>query len=304
MKCTSPLALMALVVGCAGQPAGDVADAVYKNGRIYTVNEAQPWAEAVAIKDGKFVVVGSNADVEGMAGDGTEVFDLEGQFVMPGVFDLHAHPFITPWYGTMNLELKGADTKEKILDAVEEYATAQPGQEWIIGGQWLLGLFPNDSPRKEWLDKIVPDRPVALLDQTGHSMWLNSRAMELSGITKDVETNQLIVIHKDPETGEPTGAINEQTLQMVERVIPQASAEDYADPIAEIFEMFLSHGITALQTAEGHRAPLDAMRFLESQDRLEQRVFVSWDWKPLCSSSRMKKPSLASWASTAAPISR
>jgi len=270
---------LALFTGCAQQPSGEVADTVYTNGAIYTVDSAQPWAEAVAIKDGKFLVVGTATDVEVVTGKDTEVVDLAGAFAMPGVFDLHAHPFITPWYGSMNLELTGADTKEKILAAVEEYAAAHPDKEWIIGGQWRLGAFPNDSPRKEWLDQIVPDRPVALLDQTGHGMWLNSRAMELAGITSDTETNQLIVIHKDPRTGEPTGAINEQTIQMVEKVIPQASAEDYADTIAEIFEMYLSYGITAQQTAEGHRAPLDAMKYLESQDRLEQRVFVSWDWK-------------------------
>ena len=93
------------------------------------------------------------------------------------------------------------------------------------------------------------------------------------------ETDHLIVIAKDPETGEPTGLISEQALQLVERVIPQASAEEYAEPIAEIFDMFLSYGITSMQAAEGHRAPLDGLQFLESEGRLHQRVFVSWDWK-------------------------
>ena len=274
--------VFAIILACLSMACGqlgEVADTVYTNGRIYTVNEAQPWVEAVAIKDGQFLVVGSNADVESVTDQSTEVVDLDGKFVMPGIFDLHAHPFITPWYGNMNLQLLGADTKEKMLAAVKEYAAAHPDREWIIGGQWLLGVFPNDSPRKEWLDEIVPDRPVALLDQTGHGMWLNSKALDLAGITKDTETSQLIVIHKDPETGEPTGAINEQTIQMVERVIPQASADEYADAIAEIFEMFLSYGITAQQTAEGHRVPMDALKSLESEGRLDQRVFVSWDWK-------------------------
>ncbi|MEH6584504.1 MAG: amidohydrolase [Halioglobus sp.] len=255
-----------------------VADAIYTNGKIYTVNEAQPWAEAVAIKDGKFITVGSADQVAALAGDNTEVVDLSGAFVMPGVFDLHAHPFITPWYGSMNLQLTGADTKAKVLAAVAGYAEANPDKEWIIGGQWLLGVFENDSPRKEWLDDIVPDRPVALLDQTGHGMWLNSTALALAGITKDTQTNQLIVIHKDPDSGEPTGTINEQTIQLVERHIPQATAEEYAETIEDIFEMFLSNGITGQQTAEGHRAPMDAMKYLEENGRLEQRVFVSWDW--------------------------
>ncbi len=271
------LVLAWISLACAQQ--GEVADTVYTNGRIYTVNEAQPWVEAVAIKDGKFLVVGSNADVEAVTGEGTQVHDLEGRFVMPGILDLHAHPFITPWYGNMNLPLQNPGDADAILQEVRAYAQANPDKEWVIGGQWLLGVFPDDSPSKDLLDEIVSNRPVALLDQTGHSMWINSKAMELAGITAETETSQLIVIEKDFETGEPTGTIREQALQLVERVIPQASAEEYAEAIEYVFDMFLSYGITAQQPAEGHRASLEGLKLLESDDRLHQRVFVSWDWK-------------------------
>ncbi len=127
------LVLAWISLACAQQ--SEVADTIYTNGKIYTLNEAQPWVEAVAIKDGEFLAVGSAADIEAVTGNGTKVVDLGGKFVMPGVFDLHAHPFITPWYGNMNLQLLGADTKEKMLAAVKEYAAAHPDREWIIGGQ-------------------------------------------------------------------------------------------------------------------------------------------------------------------------
>ena len=144
-----PTAVILLIItiglsGCRGPSSDDVAaapdsapvaDAIYTNGKIYTVNEAQPWAEAVAIKDGKFITVGSADQVAALAGDNTEVVDLGGAFVMPGVFDLHAHPFITPWYGSMNLELTGAETKEKVLAAVAEYAEANPDKECSWGVQ-------------------------------------------------------------------------------------------------------------------------------------------------------------------------
>ena len=269
--------VLVLVGGCSTDQQS--ADVTYRNGRIYTVNETQPWAEAVAIKDGKFLVVGSTADVEAVTGNNTEVIDLDGKFVMPGIFDLHSHPFITPWYGSMNLELTDPGDREKTLQQVKAYAEANPDKEWILGGQWLLGTYPDDNPRKEWLDAVVTDRPVNLLDQTGHSSWLNSKALELAGITADTPTSNLVVIEKDPETGEPTGTIREQALQLPERVTPQASAEVYADVIEGIFDMYLSYGITSQQTAEGHRAPMEAMKFLEENSRLHQRVFVSWDWK-------------------------
>jgi len=261
--------------GCSGNSA----DVVYTNGRIYTVNEAQPWAEAVAIKDGKFLVVGSNADVEAVTGNGTEVVDLDGKFVMPGILDLHTHPFITPWYGSMNFSMQEPGDANAILAELRAYAEASPDKEWLIGGQWSLGVFPGDNPHKSQLDAIVPDRPVALLDQTGHSMWLNSRAMELAGINADTPTSQLVVIEKDPQSGEPTGTIREQAIQLVERVIPQASAEEYAPAIEDVFAMFASYGVTSQETAEGHRAPLDGVKLLEAEGRLEQRVFVGWDWK-------------------------
>ena len=250
-------AILALAVGCTRQPTGEVADVVYTNGSIYTVNKAQPRAEAVAIQDGKFLVVGSHADVEGVIGEGTEVVDLDGRFVMPGIVDLHSHPFITPWYGSMNLTLENAGNADAILEDVKAYAEANPDKEWIIGGQWASGLFPNDSPQKERLDAIVSDRPVALLDNTGHSMWLNSRALELAGITAETPTNQLVVIDKDPQSGHPTGTVREQAIQSVERAIPQATPEEYAPFIADVFEMFASYGVTSQQTAEGHRAPLE-----------------------------------------------
>jgi len=271
---------VALSIGCSTpSPPGDVADTVYTNGKIYTVNETQPWAEAVAVKDGKLLVVGSNADVEAVTGLSTKAVDLAGQFMMPGVFDLHAHPFITPWYGGMNLSLQNPGDADAILAEIRAYADANPDKEWLIGGQYLVGVFPEDNPSKELLDGISTDRAVAILDQTGHSMWINSKAMELAGITAETETSQLIIIEKDPETSEPTGTIREQGIQLVERVIPQATGEEYAGPIEEIFDMFLSYGITALQSAEGHRAPLEGLKLLESDGRLHQRVFVSWDWK-------------------------
>jgi predicted amidohydrolase YtcJ len=276
--------MLAFLAACGGRqhpasPTKPTADAAFLNGRIYTVDETQPWAESVAVKDGRFIAVGTDEEVGLVVGNTTQVVDLEGRFVMPGVLDLHTHPFITPWYGSMNLSLQQSGDAEAILEEVRAYAEAHPDKEWIIGGQWLLGVFPDDNPHKALLDELVPDRPVALLDQTGHSMWLNSRALELAGITQETPTSQLIVVEKNPKSGEPTGTIREQAMQLVERVIPQASAQEYAEVIAEIFGMFLSYGVTAQQTAEGHRVPLEALKLLEAEGRLRQRVFVSWDWK-------------------------
>jgi len=213
-----------LIAACSNEPSvtAGSADKVFQNGKIYTVNEKQPWAEAVAVKDGKFIKVGKNADVKALIGDATEVVDLEGQFVMPGIIDLHAHPFITPWYGDMNLSLSTPDDRDKILADLKAYAETNPDKKWILAGQWSKGVFPDDAPKKEWLDEIIPDRPVAILDQCGHAFWVNSKALEIAGIDKDTPTRNTIVIVKDPETGEPTGTLREQAMQLIEIKIPQA----------------------------------------------------------------------------------
>lgn len=271
--------VLLIVCWCSAVCQAQMADIVYVNGKIYTVDPAKPWVDAVAVASGKFIKVGSDTEVRRLVLDDTKVVDLGGKTVMPGILDLHSHPFITPWYGSMNLSLKNPGDPKSILQEVKSYADANPEKDWILGGQWNIGVYPNDAPRKEWLDEIVPDRPVVLLDQSGHTSWLNSKALELAGITEETPANNLTVIVKDKQTGEPTGTIREQALQLVERVIPQATPEEYAQPIHEIFDMFLSYGITTQQSAEGHRAPLNALKLLESQGRLHQRVFVSWDWK-------------------------
>jgi hypothetical protein len=161
--------------------ANDAADTVYINGRIYTVNEVQPWAEAVAIKDDKFLVVGPNSDAESMTGDATEVIDLNGQFVMPGMVDTHTHPFMSAIQILDQLVLDDPQSLEDIQQQVLAYAEANPDKEWIEGLAWPKGMFDRENAMREWLDKVVPDRPVALMDQGGHARWCNTKALEVAG---------------------------------------------------------------------------------------------------------------------------
>ncbi len=202
-------------------------------------------------RDGRFLKVGTTEEVGALVGEKTRVIDLEGRFAMPGIIDLHTHPFITPWYGSMNLSLSDPGDPDQILKDLKAYADANPDKEWILAGQWNIGMYPEDAPRKEWLDEIIPNRPVAVLDQSGHTFWVNSKALELGGIDRDTPSSVKSVVVKDSKTGEPTGTLREQAMQRIEIVVPQAGVAEYARTIYEIFEMFLSYGITSQQTAEG-----------------------------------------------------
>jgi predicted amidohydrolase YtcJ len=267
-----------LVAGCTQQPAGEAADTVYTNGRIYTVNEAQSWAEAVAIKDGRFLVVGSNADVEAVTGEGTEVVDLGGRMAMPGLIDVHQH-VMSVAAGWANLKIEDPSDADAMLEQIREYAEANPDVEMIRGEPWNLGVFPGNSPRKELLDEIVPDLPVYLIGQTGHSAWANSKALEMAGINKETPQTSQVVYDTDPDTGEPSGTVREFAMSMVEKVLPPTPTEAFASSLETILRDFGSYGFTSLKPAEGNRLWMEGTAYLESEGGLTMRLFPAWDWR-------------------------
>jgi len=287
-----------LALGCSAERATDEsADAVYTNGRIYTVNEAQPWVEAVAIKDGKFLVVSSDADVEAVTGDGTVVVDLEGRFAMPGLIDAHAHP-LGAAEGWANLRISDPTDAAAIVEEVRAYAEANPDLPVIRGETWNLGVFPNNSPRKELLDEVVPDRPVYLGSQTGHSAWANSKALELAGITKDTPQTAKFIYDTDTATGEPSGTVREFAMGALERALARAGPERYATALGKVLAQFNSFGFTSLIPAEGARTWLEGAKHLESQGGMTARLFPAWDWRTshyLASSPEEADELVAGW---------
>jgi predicted amidohydrolase YtcJ len=260
-------------------PAGIApADSAFRNGRIYTVDESRPWVEAVAIRDGRFVAVGTDAEIKAFIGDETTVTDLEGRMAMPGIIDLHVHPFATPLFNVINLDFSDPTDPDRMLAELKAFADANPEKKWIRGGSWGVGVFPNHSPDKSVLDEIISDRPVVLIDQTGHSYWLNSMALELTGINVDTPTDEKYVIEKDPVTGDPTGVVRESSLRLVEQAAAQPTAAEYEKAFKAVFGEFNSKGVTSMQTAEGNAAWMDVVQAIDRAGELEMRLFVSWDW--------------------------
>ena len=137
-------AILGLITSCSTANA-QTADTVYTNGKIYTVNEKQPWAEAVAIKDGKFLKVGSNADIQAVTGKDTKVIDLGGKFGMPGIHDTHVHPPLV--YGheeAGRLLFPESKTADEIIEVVKAYAAKYPDLKIIRGEKW--STKPGDIP--------------------------------------------------------------------------------------------------------------------------------------------------------------
>jgi predicted amidohydrolase YtcJ len=270
-------ALLATLTLACSSTKTEVADTVYRNGRIYTVDAKTSWAEAVAIKDGAFLVVGSNDEAKAVTGPGTEVIDLNGKFVMPGIVDLHVHPWATPTYNTLYIDFGDPYNTERMVEQIATYAKDNPGEGWIRGGSWGVGHFPGNAPSKELLDAVVPDRPIVLIDQTGHNFWVNSKALELANIDADTPSPEGYVV-KDPTTGEPTGTLREDAIRAVEQVADWPTAAQYYPALRDIFLEFNSYGVTSMRTAEGTTQWLDVTKAMEEAGDLDMRLFVAWDW--------------------------
>jgi len=254
------------------------ADTVYTNGKIYTVDETQPWAEAIATRDGKFIVVGSIADVEAVTGDNTKIIDLNGRMVMPGMIDVHTH-VLGKAMGAAFLDIQNPFDLDALRDEIKSYAEKNPDVPYVRGEMWGLGVFENNSPRKELLDELVPDRPAYLYSQTAHSAWVNSKALELLGITADTPQTTKFIFDTDPETGEPSGVIREYAMAAMEQALEPVTKENFAPALQGMLERFSQSGFTSLKNAGAQVTWLEGAMLLEEQGGLHARLFPSWFYK-------------------------
>src|SRR5437588_1312994 len=197
----------------------DTADLVFINGNIYTVNDKQPHAEAIAIKADRIVFVGSNAAAKKYQGANTRVIDLHGETVLPGMTDAHYH-FLGVGQREMNLNLEGITNLEDFLVKVQARVDqAKPG-EWVVGRGWIETFWkPPVFPTRWDLDKIAPNNPVFLGRADGHGAVANSAALKIGGITKETKDPFGGQIVRDKETGEPTGMLLDNAQTFVGRHI-------------------------------------------------------------------------------------
>src|SRR5215467_720851 len=201
------------------------ADTILLNARIYTVDAAHPWAEALAIRDGKILAVGTDNEIGHYKGATTSVIDAKGRLVLPGFTDCHVH-FMEASLLLQQIYLNDAKTIPEIQKRIKTYAAEHPKEPWLLGRGWSYPVFPSGMPDKKYLDEIVPDRPVYLDGFDGHTYWANSKALELAHITKDTPNPTGGEFVRDPKTGEPTGAIKEDPADaIIRRVIPEPSHE-------------------------------------------------------------------------------
>ncbi len=223
-----------------------VAEKVFINGTIYTMDEGQFYAQALAVAGQMLLCVGSNEAVLQCAGPQTEVVDLKGNTVLPGLIDSHVHTLIAADKFDTEFMVHCFDkTKEEIIEAVKAMAAKKKPGEWIQGLGWnQAGWADTSMPTKEELDVVSPCNPVVLLRVCGHAYWANSLALQLAEIDRHSTPPAGSEIMKD-EAGEPTGYLTELAGQAVGACVPTLSEEDIARKFLIIQQYMLENGVTS-----------------------------------------------------------
>ncbi|MCF1715657.1 amidohydrolase [Flavihumibacter sp. RY-1] len=241
------------------------------NGKIWTGNDAE-FVEAIAITGNTITHIGSNADIKKLAQKSTQLIDLNGQLATAGINDAHTH-FLSGSMGLTGVDLYQAKTLEEALSAIEKFVKDHPNKKWITGMGWQYNLFEGGMPNKEALialDKISPDRPIVLDAYDGHSIWVNSKAMELAGISSTTQFDGFGSIIKDPE-GKPTGAFTEAAGSLVEKIVPPPTTEEKLEALRIGMKYAARLGITSIQNASGSVAEFQLYETLLKQGELTLR---------------------------------
>lgn len=252
----------------------DPASMVLNNAIIYTANDNQRTAEAVAIKDDKIIFVGSNEDVKAYIGDNTNIFNMEGNVIYPGLTDAHIH---IKWVGQreLGLNLQGIDDLGEVVNKIKAYADNVPDGGWVVGSGWIEKKWKeNRFLHKSDVDAFSANKPIAVTRADEHSLLANTKAMELAGITRDTPDPEGGQILRD-ENGELTGMFVDNAMALIRSHIPPPSREQDKKSIQAGLDFTSRMGWTQVQEAGGSYADIDILKEIQRDGTLKTRIYYA-----------------------------
>ena len=273
---------MLVCSACAGErPAtgdGAAADLAIVNGKVHTIDDQNRVAQAVAIAGNTILKVGTDDEIKRVTGPKTRIIDAHGATVAPGFNDSHVH-FLSGGRSLSDVDLAGLTTLPQVQDKIRAFAAGKPADAWIKGRGWLYSPFPNGSPTRQQLDAVVPDRPAVMTCYDGHSVWVNSKVLELAGITSATKdpVNGLIV--RDA-SGQPTGHLKESAADLISHVMPKATDADKRAALKAAVAHANRSGITSIQNAGGALEEMAIYDAAQKAGELTVRAYLATSARP------------------------
>ncbi len=257
--------------------------AVVAFGRVWTGNPEQPWAGGVALRGDTVVAVGDSSDIARYVGTATQVLSAAGAMVVPGFMDAHTH-FLDGGFQLASVDLRSAATPAEFTARIKAFASERKPGEWIIGGDWDHENWPGGAlPTRSWIDSVTPDNPVFVNRLDGHMALANSAALRAAGVTratKDVPGGEIV---RDPRTGEPTGILKDNALNLVYGAMPAPTDAQQDAALARALAFAGSKGVTAVNYMSAPAAWLGAFQRAKAAGTLTVRTKMffpieRWRW--------------------------
>jgi predicted amidohydrolase YtcJ len=256
-------------------------DRVLVNGGLFSAGRGRLPGHGVAVRDGRIVAVAADEAIRHLAGPRTEVVDLAGGLLIPGIQDAHVHP-IKAGATMLACDLSATTDARGCLAVIDDYARAHPDRAWVTGRGWSMAFFAGGTPTRQQLDALVPDRPACLTNRDGHGVWVNTRAIELAGLDATTPDPHDGRIEREPD-GYPAGTFHEGAERLFAAVLPDYSRADEVAGLLAAQRHLLSLGITGWQDAwvgpcPGYSDMWDPYVALATDGRLVARVVGALGW--------------------------
>jgi predicted amidohydrolase YtcJ len=263
-----------ITTGFPGNPAtAEPADVLFINGNIYTVNEKQPHAEAIAVKAGKILFVGSNQDAKTYQGNQTRVVDLKGNTVVPGLTDAHYH-LAGVGAREMNLNLEGTSSLDEFLARVKERVDKTKAGDWVTGRGWIETFWkPQTFPTRFDLDKISPNNPVFLTRADGHASVANSAALKIAGIDKNTPNPFGGEFLKNAQTGELTGMLIDSAQGRVGSHLPRGGSDESEQALLIGVKRSIELGWCEVQIPGNGLNEIELIKKLFKEGKIKLRIY-------------------------------
>jgi predicted amidohydrolase YtcJ len=250
------------------------ADLILYNGRVHTMEPGQPTQQAVAVMGNRIAAVGDDAGIWLWKGSDTELIDLKGRALIPGLVDGHVH-FGSYARALYRIDLAEVDSLQEVVRRVAARAAGTPSGEWLLGWGWNHNLWKEGRfPRKEDVDAVSGDHPMSLRSKDGHVVWVNREALRLAGIGPHTPNPAGGEIERDPRTGEATGILKENAQELIAKLIPETAVDTLQQMLKEAFAKAHSFGLTGVHNREG-AIELSAFQELLKRGEMGLRIYGS-----------------------------